>query len=108
MLGRILLLISLTAWLTVGSAHHLFAQAELSHDSTQQIMIQVVGISCPFCAFGLEKRLGRIEGVTGVRIELKEGKAIVTAKQGATISKQMLRKAVEDAGFTPGEIIFLQ
>ncbi|MBI4400302.1 MAG: heavy-metal-associated domain-containing protein [Nitrospirae bacterium] len=68
-------------------------------------MIRVDGASCPFCAFGLEKRLGRIEGVTGVRIEMKEGKAIVTVKKGATVSKHALRQAIEEAGFTPREII---
>lgn len=79
--------------------------ADRAGTAPREIMIRVDGASCPFCAFGLEKRLGRIEGVTGVRIEMKEGKAIVTVKQGATISKQALRQAIEEAGFTPREII---
>ena len=91
-----------------GHAHSLRAQQTPSRDSPQQIMIRVDGASCPFCAFGLEKRLGRIEGVADVKLEMKAGKVIVTLEKGATVSEQALRQAVDEAGFTPREITFPQ
>jgi len=103
----------LTVFLTIlvmaspvlGTASPVGAQQTPPNISAQQITIRVDGASCPFCAFGLEKRLGQIEGVAHVRIEMKTGEAIVTLKPGATVSEQALRQAVEEAGFTPREII---
>ncbi len=82
------------------------AQPATSSDSPQQIIVRVDGASCPFCAFGLEKRLGQIEGVTDVKLEMKEGKVIVTLKEGAVVSEEAIRQAVDDAGFTPREITY--
>ncbi|MFB3060661.1 MAG: heavy-metal-associated domain-containing protein, partial [Candidatus Binatia bacterium] len=82
------------------------AQEASPPDSPQQIIVRVDGASCPFCAFGLEKRLGRIEGVADVKLEMKAGKVIVTLEESATVSEQALREAVDEAGFTPREITF--
>ena len=72
----------------------------------QTIIIRVDGASCPFCAFGLEKRIGRLEGVADVQLEMKEGKVIVTLKEGAIVAEDDLRQAVDEAGFTPREILY--
>ena len=104
----------LTVFLTIlviaspvlGTASPVGAQQTPPNISAQQIIIRVDGASCPFCAFGLEKRLGRIEGVASVRLEMKDGEVVVTLKKGAKVSEQKLRQAVEEAGFTPREIIF--
>ncbi len=103
---RILLIIMVIASPVPGTASHGLTQETSPDLSAQQIVIRVDGASCPFCAFGLEKRLGRIDGVAHVRIEMKAGEAIVTLKKGATVSEQALRQAVEEAGFTPREVIF--
>ena len=86
----------------------LLAQESSPPDSPQQIIVRVDGASCPFCAFGLEKRLSRIEGVADVKLEMKAGKVIVTLEKGVTVSEQALREAVDEAGFTPREITFPQ
>lgn len=105
MLGRIFPLVFIPAFLTVGPALPLLAQEAAPQDSAQQIIVRVDGASCPFCAFGLEKRLGRLDGVAQVRIEMKAGEAIVTVKRGAAVSEKALRQAVVEAGFTPREIM---
>ncbi len=46
------------------------------------VKIEVDGLSCPFCAFGLKKKLKKIEGVEKVDVSVK------------------------NAGFTPREISF--
>ncbi|RMH34136.1 MAG: copper chaperone [Nitrospirae bacterium] len=77
-----------------------------TEETPRHIIIRVDGASCPFCAFGLEKRIGRLDGVANVRLEMKEGKVIVTLEEGATVSEEALRRAVDEAGFTPREIVY--
>ena len=62
--------------------------------------IQVDGLSCPFCAYGLEKHLKKVTGVEGVDINMKDGKAIVRLKSDAQVDDAELKAAVKKAGFT--------
>jgi mercuric ion binding protein len=69
-------------------------------NSAQSATIQVDGLSCPFCAYGLEKHLKKIKGVEGVEINIKSGKATVALKHGAQVDDAVLKEAVKKAGFT--------
>jgi len=68
------------------------------------IAIQVDGLSCPFCAYGLEKNLKRVSGVKAVKIDMKTGKATVALKPDAQVDDQTLRQAVKKAGFSARDI----
>ena len=61
--------------------------------------IGVDGLACPFCAYGIEKGLGRIEGVEDVTTDIASGTVTVTMAEGATLKEDAARKAVEAAGF---------
>lgn len=63
-------------------------------------VIGVDGLSCPFCAYGLEKKLKKVKDVESVTIDLNEGEVVVIAKAGATIKEESLRRAVKEAGFS--------
>jgi len=63
-------------------------------------VIGVDGLSCPFCAYGLEKKLKKVENVMSVSIDMNKGQAVVIAKSGVTIKEESLRKAVKEAGFS--------
>jgi len=76
------------------------APANAQGSSTQSATIQVDGLSCPFCAYGLEKHLKKINGVKGVEINMKTGKATVALKSGAQVDDTALSEAVKKAGFT--------
>ncbi len=65
----------------------------------QAFKLGVDGLACPFCAYGIEKKLSSIEGVENIDIDIKEGVVIVTMADGATLDESAARKAVEDAGF---------
>jgi len=67
-------------------------------------VIGVDGMSCPFCAYGLEKKLRKMKDVESVTIDLNEGEAVVVAKAGTTIKEKALRKAVKEAGFTVSSV----
>ena len=64
----------------------------------------VDGLSCPFCAYGLEKNLKKVTGVERVDIDMKTGKATAFLKPDANIDDSVLREAVKKAGFTARDI----
>ena len=66
--------------------------------------IAVDGLSCPFCAYGLEKHLKKIAGVESVEINMKSGKAIVRLKPDVQVDDAALKAAVKKAGFTARRI----
>lgn len=62
--------------------------------------LQVDGLACPFCAYGIEKQLAALEGVDQVETQIKEGAVIVTMDEGASLDEATAARAVEAAGFT--------
>ncbi len=62
--------------------------------------LKVDGLACPFCAYGIEKKLSAIDGVEDIKVDIKEGQVIVTMADGTSLSEQRARQAVKDAGFT--------
>ena len=71
-----------------------FAQAQTKY------VLKVNGLTCPFCAYGLEKKLKKVKGVESVSIDLEEDEAIVLIKDGTTVQEDAIRKAVKKAGFS--------
>jgi mercuric ion binding protein len=65
-----------------------------------QYALAVDGLACPFCAYGVEKRLSAIEGVESVETDVRSGQVVVTLAEGKTLSEEVARQAVRDAGFT--------
>lgn len=62
--------------------------------------IEVAGLACPFCAYGIEKSLLALDGVERVQTNIAEGAVTVTMKDDARLDEVTARRAVEDAGFT--------
>jgi len=70
------------------------------------IKVEVDGLSCPFCAYGLEKKIKKIETAKDIKIELEEGELTFNVKNSHQPTKDELTSIVKDAGFTPKEIHF--
>lgn len=70
------------------------------------VKVEVEGMACPFCAYGLEKQLKKIKGAKEVYIDIQEGSATFHVPGKSDISKEKLDKIVRDAGFKPGKITF--
>ena len=66
--------------------------------------VEVKGMSCPFCAFGVEKRLRKVDGVATIEVAMNEGRATLEVREGESIDLAGIPKAVRKAGFTPGRI----
>ncbi len=73
-------------------------------NAQEKIMVRVDGLSCAFCAYGLEKNLKELQGVEKVEINLKDGIATVIVKEGKSISDEIINNTVKDSGFTPRSI----
>lgn len=62
--------------------------------------IEVDGLACPFCAYGIEKKLNAVEGVERVETDIGQGVVIVTMDEGAVLDETAAKQAVKEAGFT--------
>ena len=75
------------------------ARAEISH-----MTVSVDGLSCPFCAYGVEKKLKAVKGVRDVEVNLKAGLATLVLADGLAPDLEQVRTAVKKSGFTPRAI----
>lgn len=62
--------------------------------------VYVDGLSCPSCAYGIEKSSVRLRVLEKIDIDLKTGTTIITMVSGSTLDETLARKTVESAGFT--------
>jgi mercuric ion binding protein len=71
-----------------------------------EVKVRVDGLSCPFCAYGLEKKLNDLDGVDSIFIDYEEGLVLMQVTDLQKISEEEIITKIEEAGFTPGEIVF--
>ncbi len=76
----------------------LFVAATFAEPQTYKL--QVDGLACPFCAFGIEKKLSEIEGVNQLDTDIKAGVILLTMKDGVNLDETAAKQAVDKAGFT--------
>lgn len=62
--------------------------------------LRVDGLACPFCAYGIEKKLNAIKGVERVEVDIASGTVTVTMAEGTALDEASARKAVREAGFS--------
>ena len=104
----ILIVVILTA--IIGKPEIASAQDETGQAQGKIIEVEVKGVFCPICAYGIEKKVKKIEGVEKVLVDLKSEKAtIVTqASHQHQITEEELREAIKNAGFDAGEIEYIE
>ena len=62
--------------------------------------LYVDGLACPFCAYGVEKKVGGLDGVERVDIDIDGGLVAVTMAEGSTLDEATAKRAVDEAGFS--------
>lgn len=67
----------------------------------QELILRVEGLSCPFCAFGLEKKLNEVDNIASLDIQLEAGQAVIHPEPGTSVDLAAVERAVERGGFTP-------
>lgn len=78
----------------------LFAAPAWATGNAPVYALGIDGLSCPFCAYGIEKELASLAGVEQLGIDIGEGLVTVHMAEGATLDEATARKATEDAGFS--------
>ncbi len=70
----------------------------------ERITVTVTGLSCPFCAYGLEKRFRRLAGLDSLSIDFETGRVILTVRDGLQAGDARIRQLVKDGGFEATKI----
>ncbi len=65
-----------------------------------QYYLRVDGLACPYCAYGIEKKLKAIEGVGKIDVSLDAGLVVVDVAEGVTLTESQMKTLFQDAGFT--------
>lgn len=72
----------------------------VAHAGDNEVTLRVDGLACPFCAYGLEKKLKKLEGVGTFDILLNEGKVNIQWDGEKPFRFGVVDQAVEEAGYT--------
>lgn len=75
------------------------ASATTMAGGTQYVM-RVDGLACPYCAYGVEKKLKQIEGVKTIDVDLNKGLVTVDVAEGTKLTEPQMKQLFKDAGFT--------
>lgn len=70
--------------------------------------VYVDGIACPFCAYGLEKKLKELDAVRKLEVQLEDGRVLIAYEDGASLTKEEIQTAVKNAGFEARKIEFAE
>lgn len=62
--------------------------------------MRVDGLACPYCAYGIEKKLTAIDGVQGFDVDLDAGIVRVDVIGGVELKEAAMKQLFNDAGFT--------
>ncbi|MGO4920132.1 heavy-metal-associated domain-containing protein [Maribacter sp. IgM3_T14_3] len=86
------------ATLIIGIMTMFSANAQKEMD---KFMVQVDGLGCPFCAYGLEKKFKEFKGIKNVKIDIETGDFSFSYPVEKALSLIDVEKQVENAGYTP-------
>jgi len=64
-------------------------------------MVQVDGLGCPFCAYGLEKKFKELKGIKNIKIAIATGGFSFGYPAEKALTMQTVKSQVEKAGYTP-------
>ena len=61
-------------------------------------------MACPFCAYGLEKKIKKIDGAQDLYIDINEGFITLGVPVSKKPTDEEFKKIVKEAGFTARKI----
>lgn len=69
--------------------------------SMDEFTLQVEGLGCPFCAYGLEKKFKELKGIKKIDIKMETGMMVFLYPSDKNLKIDEASKQVEKAGYTP-------
>ncbi len=89
------------------SSFSLQADAQQKEEGKEYVKLEVDGLACPFCAYGIEKNLrNNIEGLDDLYINIEKGYVTFSFPKQNKPDKKELKDIVEEAGFKAINISF--
>jgi len=82
------------------------AQTEIDKSGKKYVRVDVDGLACPFCAYGLEKKLLGIDGADNFNANIDSAYATLTVPAKSKVTKDEIKQIVKDAGFSATEVLF--
>ena len=67
--------------------------------ATPSYKVTVNGMVCSFCAQGIEKKMKALNETKDVYVGLKNRLVVVEVKDGLTLSQDVIKKIIKDAGY---------
>jgi len=67
---------------------------------SHEYQLGVDGLACPFCAYGIEKQLQKLDGVQSVEVDIAKGHVVVTMQDDRQLQREQAEQAVKKAGFS--------
>ena len=80
----------------------LFFIAKVSAQQISSANLQVTGLTCSMCSNATQKSLETLSFISTVKPDLNKNIFVLTFKKGADINLDLVRKKVQDAGFSVG------
>ncbi len=80
----------------------LFGLSQPAVAETNEYVLRVDGLACPYCAYGIEKKLKNLDGVidNSINVDLDRGIVAFKARSGDDLNEEALKRLINDAGFT--------
>ncbi len=79
----------------------LFCTTVVAQSSRDVFEVQVDGLGCPFCAYGLEKKFKEFKGIKKITIDIETGDFRFEYPADQALTADQVVKQVEKAGYTP-------
>jgi len=105
--SKLIFLSSVLLMVGLEGPNELMAQDSDTETTKPDIILGVDGMSCPFCAFGIEKKLTKLDPVQKLDVKLEKGFVDIFLKENQQLSESDLRKAVKKAGFSVRSIEYV-
>ncbi len=87
-------------WIGLGA---LATQAQ-SRVPAPDAILYVKGLACPYCAYGLEKKLKKLSMVQEIEVQMDEGRVLVAFREDQhpepAAFEALVARVVKEAGFT--------
>lgn len=58
------------------------------------------GLTCSMCSKAIYKSLVKVPAIKDIKVDINNSSYLITFKEGAPVSLEAIKKAVEDAGFS--------
>lgn len=82
------------------------AQTKINEGGKKYVKVEVDGLACPFCAYGLEKKLLQIDGADNFNVNIDSAYATLTVPDKSKVTKDEIKQIVKDSGFSATNVLF--